>query len=104
MPLVPAFTDGRPPVPAGDRPALWFWARVEGADPVQPVCVFVSYETLWGFDPSQLRDVYSALAIFEANRARIEEVASAQFDLRGGDQGDQHQGQPVLTLRAQDFQ
>lgn len=102
MPLVPTFPD-RPAADDVARRALWFWTKLEGADPVQVVCVFVTYEALWGLDPSQLRDVPAAHAIFEANRARIEGLASKRFDARGADQGDPHQGQPAITLRGNDF-
>ena len=49
---------------------------------MRAVCVFVTYEALWGLDPSQVRDVPAAHVIFEANRVRIEGLASKRFDER----------------------
>ena len=103
MPLTPAFADNRAAAHDEDRRALWFWAHVAGAEPGKPVAVFVPHVGLWALDPSEVRDVHSAVAIFEANRGRIEAIASKRFDASGADQGDQHQGQPAITLRANDF-
>lgn len=63
-----------------------------------PVRVFVTYEALAQIDPSQIHDLDAALAIFDANRARLENLASIRYDACGADDGE-HEGQPILILR-----
>jgi hypothetical protein len=96
MPLTPTTLPG---VLHDDRKAVGMWMQ---ADNEAPIRVFVIYEALWSIDPSQVRDVASALAIFDANRGRLENLASARYDASGADDGE-YEGQPIVTLRSNDI-
>jgi hypothetical protein len=85
-----------------DRSAIGFWMEVEGAPPVRPVRVFVTYEALANLDPSQVRDLEGALKTFDNNRPHIDRSASSKFD--GGDTEEElYEGQPTLVLRTHDL-
>jgi hypothetical protein len=62
--------------------------------------VYIPYTVLWAFDQSQLRDVYSAIGIMKDNRQHFESLASTPFDELGPTDGDNYQGQPVVTLKS----
>ncbi len=95
MPLTA--TDSRP-VSHDDRKAVGVWMKDQSDSPIR---VFVTYEALWQSDPSQVRDVASALLIFDASRAHLENLASARYDATGADDG-KHEGQPIIILRSDD--
>lgn len=82
-----------------DRMSVGVWMQDAGSQ----IRVFVTYEALWQLDPSCVRDVPSALAIFDANRAHIENLASGRYDATGPDEGIKHEGQPILILRTADI-
>ena len=71
--------------------------------PVEGVRVYITLEALWGLEPSQVRDVYAALGIFERNLDRIALAASRKFDDRGPEEGEEHEGQPVVVLTTYDL-
>jgi hypothetical protein len=79
-----------------------FWMCVEGADPVQPVRVLITYEALAQFDPSQVRDIEAALLVFDENRPQIEAAASMKFDA-SGIEPETYEGQPMIKLRTDDL-
>ena len=63
---MPLMTTGQPNFEVdNDRSAIGFWMTVKGAAPVQPIRVFVTYEALAQIEPSQPRDVFAAMNIFE---------------------------------------
>jgi hypothetical protein len=66
------------------------------------VRVFVTCEALWQSDPSQVRDRHSVFGIFNAGRERFEGLASDRYDESGPDDGE-HEGQPIIVLRADDI-
>jgi hypothetical protein len=82
--------------------AIGFWMCAVGADPVQPVRVFVTYEALAQIDPSQVRDLEGALTIFDAERANIEAAASAKFDMPDIEP-ERYEDQPMIILRMEDL-
>jgi hypothetical protein len=82
-----------------DRKAIGMWMQTESDKPIR---VFVTYEALAHIDPLQINDLDAALAIFDANRTRLENLASARYDASGADEGE-HEGQPILILRSNDI-
>lgn len=86
-------------VPDDDRKAVGVWMEDDNSQ----IRVFVTYEALWQMDPSGVRDVASALAIFDANRTHLENLASARYDVTDADEGIKHEGQPILILRTDDI-
>ncbi len=62
----------------------------------------MTYEALAQIEPSQPRDVFAAMNIFEQNRALIEGTASEKFD-RLGVEEERHAEQPVLTVDSDDL-
>jgi hypothetical protein len=82
--------------------AIGFWMAVEGAGPITPIRVFVTYEALAQLDPSQLRDAHGAFETFDKHRSQIEAAASRKFDADEPD-GDTYDGQPIVTLRFDDL-
>ncbi|MGA9010357.1 MAG: DUF1488 family protein [Xanthobacteraceae bacterium] len=86
-------------VPDDDRKAVGIWMENDNSQ----IRVFVTYEALWQIDPSCVRDVASALSIFDANRARLENLASARYDASGADEDGKYEGQPILILRTDDI-
>jgi hypothetical protein len=82
--------------------AIGFWMCVDGADPIQPVRVFVTYEALSQIDPSQVRDLDGALTIFDAERASIEATASSKYDIPDIEP-EHYEGQPMIVLRTDDL-
>ncbi len=97
MPLIA--TDIKP-VLHKDRnpPSVGVWMQNENGAAVR---VFVTCEALWQTDPTQVHDTHSALEIFDAGRERFEELASDRYDESGPDDGE-HEGQPIVVLRAND--
>lgn len=79
---MPLTATDRPPIAHDHRKTVGVWMQNESGSPIR---VFVTYEALWQSDPSQVRDVASALAIFDASRAHLENLASARFDANGAD-------------------
>jgi hypothetical protein len=75
---------------------------IEGADPVKPVRVLVTYEALAQLDPSQVRDIEAALSVFDENRPQIEAAASMKFDA-GETEPETYEGQPMIKLRTDDL-
>ena len=78
-------------------------ARADVTGPVEGVRVFITLEALWGLEPTQVRDVYAALGIFERNLGRIALAASRKFDDRGPEEGEEHEGRPVVALTTYDL-
>jgi hypothetical protein len=81
-----------------DRMAIGMWMLDGNSAPVR---VFVTYEALAQIDPSKVHDLPAALEIFDANRERLEKLASVIYDARGADDG-KYEGQPTLILRSND--
>jgi hypothetical protein len=79
-----------------------FWMCVEGADPVLPVRVLVTYEALAQLDPSQIRDLEAALIVFDENQPQIEAAASMKFDA-SEIEPETYEGQPVSKLGTDDL-
>jgi len=72
------------------------------SDENQPVRVFVSYEALADFDPTNVRDLHAAHEHFDKFRDRIEQTASQKFD--SGDLGEErYEGGPTVRQTTQDF-
>jgi Protein of unknown function (DUF1488) len=99
---VPLNPTGQVGTPDADRNAIGFWMIVKGVRPVEPVRVLVTFEALGQMEPSEVRDVYAAIKIFDRNRARIEDAASDKFDTRGVGIG-QYEGRPVVVVRWEDL-
>jgi len=89
-------------LPNDRRRAIGYWMTNKKARPIEPVRVFVTYETLWQLDPTHPQDVPAAIGIFNANRTKIEAAASKKFDAEGHDEGT-YDGQPILLVRSQDI-
>lgn len=85
-------------VPDDDRKAVGIWMENDNSQ----IRVFVTYEALWQLDASQVRDVPSALALFDTNRAHLENAASTRYDASGVDDGE-YEGQPIIVLRSNDI-
>ena len=99
MPLV---ADGKGKAVAhGELRAIGFWMTVQGATPIKPVRVFVSYEALAKLDPFDVRDLASAFEHFERYRPRIEAAASDKFDRMGAD-AEKYEGMPAVRLTTND--
>jgi hypothetical protein len=98
--VMPLSSVPQAPTPNSERRALGWWMTVEGADPVKPVCVFVSYEVLGELEPSHPRDLAAALAIFDEHRPELEAMASILFDERGFDLD---QDQPTVSIQLNDL-
>jgi hypothetical protein len=96
MPLTA--TDIRPSLDE-DRKAIGVWMQNERGSPVR---VFVTCEALCQSQPSKVPDVYSALEIFDAERARLEKLASDRYDAEGPDDGS-HEDQSIIVLHAEDI-
>jgi hypothetical protein len=96
---MPLTATGSRAVPHDDRLAVGVWMKDESGSPIR---VLVTYEGLWQIDPSQVQDVASTLAIFDANRARLENLASSRWDASGAEE-DEYEGQPVVILRSDDI-
>jgi hypothetical protein len=79
-----------------------FWMCVKGADPMQPVRVLVTYESLVQLDPFQVRDLEAALLVFDENRPQIEAAASMKFDA-SEIEPETYEGQPMIKLRTDDL-
>jgi hypothetical protein len=75
---------------------------VEGRTPNQPVRVLVSYEALSQFDPTNVRDLHSALENFDRFRSHVESAASRKFDRTGFDP-DKYEGMPAIRLTIDDL-
>jgi hypothetical protein len=86
----------------GELRAIGFWMTVQGAIPVRPVRVFISYEALAQLDPFDIRDLASAFERFERFRARIEAAASDKFDRHGPD-AEKYEGMPTIRLTTNDL-
>jgi hypothetical protein len=77
---------------------IWMSAGEQGF-----IRVFISCRALEELEPTRFPDATSALDIFASNRQKIEEVASAKFDLEGADEDDRFEDRPTLMLRSTDF-
>jgi hypothetical protein len=82
-----------------EPPSIGVWMQNESGSAVR---VFVTCEALWQSNPSQIRDRHSAFGIFNAGRERFEKLASDRYDANGPDEGE-HEGQPIIVLRARDI-
>src|ERR1700752_3832251 len=81
------------------RRMLGVWMRVPNViGPVEAVRVFVTLDALWDLEPRQVRDVYSALGIFDRHRGKVDLAGSRKFDDRGPEEGEEHEGRPVIVL------
>jgi hypothetical protein len=85
----------------GDLRAIGFWMVVNGATPVQPLRIFVSYEALAQLDPLNIQDFAAAFEHFDRFRARIEAAASEKFD-REGPNPEKYEGMPTVRLTSND--
>lgn len=86
------------------RGMLGAWARVpDVVGPVEGVRVFVTLDALWTMEPSAVRDLSSALAIFGKRKGRVQLAASMKFDHSGPEEDDRHDGRPVIVLTTYDF-
>jgi hypothetical protein len=70
---------------------------VEGQTPIQPVRVLASYEALSQLDPTNVRDLPSALENFDQFRSQVESAASRKFDRYGFDP-EKYEGMPAIRL------
>jgi hypothetical protein len=100
MPLVS--DDKSKPVPHSNLMAIGVWMSVEGHKPSQPVRVVVTYEALSQLDPTNVRDLRTALECFDRFRSRIEAAASRKFDRVGFD-ADKYEGMPAIRLTTDDL-
>jgi len=82
------------------RKAISIWMRDAQEKLIR---VFVTCDALWELDRSNVPDWVGALETFAEKRDVIEKTASAKFDKYGADADDQHEDQPVITLRSMDF-
>jgi hypothetical protein len=99
---MPLISDGKGKAVAhGELRAIGFWMTVKGANPIQPVRVFVSYEALAQLDPYDIRDFAAAFEHFNRFRTRIEAAASEKFD-RAGFDGEKYEGVPTIRLTTAD--
>ena len=85
----------------GELRAVGFWMTVKGANPIQPVRVFISYEALADLDPTDVGDLAAAFDHFDRFRARIEAAASDKFDRVGSD-AEKYEGMPTVRLITSD--
>ncbi len=99
---MPLMTTGQPGVLDNDRSAVGFWMTVQGSVPVEPIRVFVTYEALAQTEPSQPRDAFAAIDIFQQYRELIETVAGEKFD-RLGVEDERYEGQPVVRVDSDDL-
>jgi Protein of unknown function (DUF1488) len=90
------------PLAHSNSRAIGFWMSVEGRTPIQPVRVLVSYEALSELDPTNVRDLHSALENFGRFRSQIESAASRKFD-RDGFDPDKYEGMPAIRLITKDL-
>jgi hypothetical protein len=81
--------------------AIGFWMSVKGANPIQPVRVFVTYEALAKLDPTNVRDFTAAFEHFDRFRTRIEAAASGKFDPVGPD-AEKFGGMPTVRITTND--
>ena len=86
----------------GELRAIGFWMTVKASNPVQPVRVFVSHESLFQLDPYDIRDVAAAFKSFDQFRAGIEAAASDKFDRLGPD-AEKYEGLPTIRLTTNDL-
>jgi hypothetical protein len=99
MPLV---STGQNPQTHSNLKAVGIWMSVDGSEPIQPVRVLVTYEALSQVDPSQVRDLHGALAVFDKHRVDIEAAASVKYDA-SEQEADMYEGQPMIILRTDDL-
>ena len=85
----------------GELRAVGFWMIVKGANPIQPVRVFISYEALADLDPTDVWDLATAFDHFDRFRARIEAAASDKFDRLGSD-AEKYEGMSTVRLITSD--
>ena len=99
---MPLISDGKSnAVLHSELRAIGFWMTVKGANPVQPVRVFVSYEALAELDPTNIRDLAAAFEHFDRFRSRIEAAASEKFE-RVGPDAEKYEGMQTVRLTTDD--
>jgi Protein of unknown function (DUF1488) len=81
------------------RRAIGFWMRDNDN---QPVRICVTCEGLWALNPSMVRDLGSALKLFDELRTHIEQVANDRHSRGEGFDGE-HESQPLMILRGDDI-
>src|ERR1041385_3204429 len=101
MPLAPS---NIAPIFDEVRTMVGLWMRdPDIVGPVQGVRVFVTLDALWNLDPLSLRDVPAALVICEEQKGRIQIAAGRKYDYSGPEEGEEHEGRPVIVLTSYDF-
>jgi hypothetical protein len=85
------------PLPHSNSRSIGVWMSVEGQTPIQPVRVLASYEALSQLDPTNVRDLPSALENFDQFRSQVESAASRKFDRYGFDP-EKYEGMPAIRL------
>ena len=86
------------------RKMVGLWMRDPGVvGSLLGVRVFVTLDALWTLDPLSVRDVPAALEICEEQRGKIHLAASRKFDYSGPEQGEAHEGRPVIILTTYDL-
>jgi hypothetical protein len=81
---------------------IGFWMKINDADPVSPVRIFVTAGALEQLDSSQPPDSYAYNDIFAEHRELIEGVASDKFD-KGHVERVTHEGRPVVRISSDDL-
>jgi hypothetical protein len=78
---------------------IGIWMRVPDAiGPIEGIRVFVTLDALWNLDSSAVRDLYSAVDIFDLHHGKVELAASRKLDDRGPEEGEEHEGRPIIVL------
>jgi hypothetical protein len=86
------------------RKMVGLWMRdPDIIGPLQGVRVFATLDALWTLDPLSVRDVPAALEICEEQRGKIHLAASRKFDYSGPEEGEAHEGRPVIILTTYDL-
>ena len=86
------------------RKMVGLWMRDPAVvGPLHGVRVLVTLDALWTLDPLSVRDVPAALEICEEQRGKIHLAASRKFDYSGPEQGEAHQGRPIIILTTYDL-
>ena len=100
---MPLSATSLPGVPDDDRLMVGFWmTATEGKGNKAPIRIFITYEALAQLGRSRIRKLDDAINVFDANRAAIEAAAARKFEAKGVEDRT-YQGQPIVTLYANDM-